>query len=202
MNQPTQFMTFNKELAEKSGGSDFLQSGGAHICTITVAKCVQAKTGTHGIEFSVVTDDGAKANYLTAYYAKQDNTPIGSGQSLLNALMGFMNLQSISYIPQNINGEQCSIVPEFTNKKIGLFLEKVLRTKNDGSDGYGFNIRCPFDPQTKQTFKEKSQSQPAQAIDRMAESYKDKDERSKPSMAQQSAQQQSPAGYEDFDFPM
>ena len=194
-------MTFNKELAEKSGGSDFLQSGGAHICTITLAKCVQAKTGTHGIEFSVVTDDGAKANYLTTYYAKQDNTPIGSGQSLLNALMGFLNLQGISYTQQNINGEQCSIVPEFTSKKIGLFIDKVLRTKLDGSDSYGFNIRCPFDPQTKQTFKEKSQGQPAQAIDRMIESYKDKDERSKPSMAQQEQQQKAPSGYDDLDIP-
>lgn len=202
MNQPTQFMKFNQDLAEKSGGSDFLQSGGAHICTIKTAKCIQSnQKGTHGIEFSVVTDDGAKASYLTAYYAKADNTPVPSGQSLINALMGFLSLPAISYTSQAIDGEQCSVVPEFAEKKVGLFLEKVLYTKNDGGEGYKFNIRCPFDAQTKQTFKEKAHNKPAEAIERMIAGYKNKDERSAPTMAQQQSAGNQPrqptVGFDD-----
>ena len=201
MNQPQPFMAFNQELAEKSGGSDFLQTGGAHVCTITLAKCIQSQQkGTQGVEFSITTEDGAKANYLTAYYAKSDGTPIGSGQSLLNALMGFLGISAISYVQQSVGSELFNVVPEFTDKKVGFFLEKVLYTKNDESDGYRFNIRCPFDPQTKQTFKEKAQNKPAQSISRMIEGYKDKDERTKPTIAQQENHQNN-SGFDDYDIP-
>jgi hypothetical protein len=186
MSQP--FMTFDKGLAEKSGSGGGIQEGGAHICTIESAVYVSAGTGSHGVEFTVKTDDGLSGRYLTAYFAKADNTPIGSGQSLLNALMGFCGAKSLSWVEANINNEMVSHCPELKGKTVGLFLQKRLYTKATMEDAYGFDIRCPFDPVTKQTFKEKSQGKFAIAIDSMSASYKDKDDRktSSGSMAQAS----------------
>ena len=204
MNQP--FMTFDKGLAEKSGSGGGIQEGGAHICTIESAVYVAAGTGSHGVEFTVKTDDGLSGRYLTAYFAKADNTPIGSGQSLLNALMGFCGAQGLSWVETNINNEVVNHCPELKGKTVGLFLQKRLYTKATMEDAYGFDIRCPFDPVTKQTFKEKSQGRAAVAIDSMSASYKDKDDRktSGGSMAQASigGGNQSgfqPAGPDSFD---
>lgn len=194
MNQVQPFMQFNEELAQKSGGSDFLQAGGGYTCTIESAIYKAAATGSHGIEFSVKTSDGLKANYITAYYMKADQTPITGGQSLLNAMMGFTGSKGLSFQPANLNGEQVNIIPELTGKTIGLFLQKKLYTKNDGGEGYRFEIRCPFDAQTKQTFKEKSTNKPAEAIARMEASYADLDERNQGGVAQQS---ESSAMYPD-----
>ena len=205
-NTMSTFMQFNQQEAEKSGGSDSLQEGGAYICKIESAiyTCSSNK-GTHGIEFSVVTKDGAKARYMTAYYAKADNTPISGGQSLLNALMGFTGAQSLTFVERKEGNELVSCVPEFEGKVVGLFLEKILYTKSSGGDGYKFNIRCPFDPKTMQTFKEKSKSTEAVTIKRMTESYSDKDERnsggnkSQESYENQSQQTQGSTGYDNFD---
>ena len=187
------FMTFNQELAEKSGSGGGIQDGGAYVCTIESMVYVQALTGSHGAEFTIKTEDGLSGSYLTAYFAKADNTPVGSGQSLLNALMGLLGIQNLTWAEATINNETVSHCPELKNKKVGLFLQKRLYTKRDGSDAYRFEIRCPFDPMTKQTFKEKAHNKPAEAIERMAASYKDKDERAAPTIAQQ---QQQPSNHD------
>lgn len=179
MNKP--FMLFSEEMAQKSGGSDYLQSGGAHICTIETAHYKKANSGSHGIEFSVKTSDGLKANYLTAYYMKADQTPITGGQSLLSAMMGFAGVTGLTFQEAVIEGVKVNFIPELTGKTMGLFLQKKLYTKSSGDEGYQFEIRCPFDAQTKQTFKEKSNGKPAEAIARMESSYADKDERSQAS---------------------
>lgn len=71
------------------------------------------------------------------------------------------------------------VAPEFAGKKVGLVLQKVLRSKSDGSDTYGLEIRLPFIAQTRQTLLEKSEGKNAEAVDRMASGLKDKDERKK-----------------------
>lgn len=199
MNQP--FMTFDQALAEKSGAGGGIQEGGAYVCTIESAVYKKAGTGSHGVEFTIKTDEGLTGRYLTAYFAKADNTPIGSGQSLLNALMGFCNIQGLTWAPTKIEGQDASHCPELKGKKVGLFLQKRLYTKDSGEEAYSFEIRCPFDAQTQQTFKEKAAGKNAEAIARMIASYKDKDDRSAPTMAQQQAPQGDGFGPMDNDFP-
>lgn len=192
MTQARPFILFNEDSAKKSGGSDFLQEGGAYICTIESAIYTKAGTGSHGIEFSIKTSEGLKANYITAYYAKDNNEPINSGQSLLNALMGFIGAAGLSFSNTTLDGAQVSIVPELMGKTIGLFLQKKLYTKNDGSEGYKFDIRCPFDAKTRQTFKERIASKTAESIDRMASSYKDIDDRKDQSSSAQNYDHSAP----------
>lgn len=62
-------------------------------------------------------------------------------------------------------------------QKVGLFLQKVLYTKNDGGDGYKFEVRHVFQPGTRKTYAEHAENAPAEAIAALELSMKDKDER-------------------------
>lgn len=202
MNQPAPFMTFNQELAEKSGGGTAIQEGGAHICTIESAVYTKAKKGSHGVEFTIKTDDGLTGRYITQYFAKANGEPINSGYSLLNALMGFCGINGLNWAQTTINGESCSHCPELAGKRVGLFLQKRLYTKESGQDGYDFSIACPFDPATNKTFKEKSQNKEAQAIARMAATYSDRDERKQAQSNAVGGYSSQSGGWPDDEIPM
>ena len=187
-------MQYNQEAGVKAGGSG-LSEGGAHICVIEEAKYSAAQTGSHGIEFSLDVG-GLKAKYITLYYAKQDKTPINSGQNGLNAIMGILGLSGLSFVAKHGPEGQVNVIPELEGKTVGLFLQKRLYSKRDGSDSYGFDIRVPFDPQTKQTLREKVDGKQASAIDAMSASYADKDDRNS-----QSQPQSSPGGAPQYADP-
>ena len=172
-NAPTPIMIYSAEEGIKAGGGSFVSEGGAYIATITEAKYCKAKTGTSGIEFSIETSDGLKAQFITVYYAKADSTPVKSGNSILNAMMGLLNIPSITALQSGAE----YICPELTGKVIGLFLQKVLYTKNDMSEGYKFDIRVPYAHLTSCTLKEAMSNSAPKTIENMSNSYKDKDDR-------------------------
>jgi len=179
MNQPMVILQYNQESAAKAGGGEFLSQGGAYVVEITEAKFVTAKTKSAGIEFSIKTEDGLKANFISVYYAKEPKTqggvgePISGGQSVLNAMMGILRVDRMTAVKSG----DVWVCPEFTNKKIGMFLQKKLTNKANGDDSYGFELAVPFHPTDKRTMREIIGNTPAQTIDRMTASYKDKDER-------------------------
>lgn len=173
-------LTYNPDLAAKAGGGDYVIQGGAYICKITEAKFISSKnTKSAGVEFSVVTKEGLKANYLTVYYAKapvaqgQAGEPISGGLSCLNAIMGIIGAKQMTAVQRGADWF-CS---EFENADVGLFLQKKLTSKGDGSDSYGFEIKVPFCPKTRRTMREIIESKQPQTIDRMEASYADINER-------------------------
>ncbi|WP_020208247.1 hypothetical protein [Gilvimarinus chinensis] len=179
MNQPAYILQYNEESGTKAGGGDYLSEGGPKVVTIAQAKFITANTGSQGIEFSFVTEGGQKANYVNVYYAKkgfngQQGEPIKGGQSVLNALMGLLSIQGLS---SQQNGQDY-ICPELTGKRIGIFFQKKLFTKSDNSEGYSFEIAVPFNPSDNKTLREIVEGKPAQTVERMTASYKDRDERS------------------------
>lgn len=66
---------------------------------------------------------------------------------------------------------------ELEGKPIGFVLQKVLYTKNDGGDGYRFEIRQAFGANTRKTYKEAIDGTPAEAVDKLVASLTDRDER-------------------------
>lgn len=191
----TQFMTFDQESARKSGGSDYIQEGGAYVVKIVNAQIVSANTGSEGVELSCETSDGLKANYLTLYYRKSDQTPIKSGTNALNALMYLTRTQSLS---MSNNGSQM-VVPELIGKEVGLCLQKRLYTKNDGSDGFSFEIVMPFGPTQRATVKELVDKVQPKAVDSWLSRYKDKDDRKQGGQTMSGRSNQMP-DYPDDDF--
>ncbi|WP_290606039.1 hypothetical protein [Arsenophonus sp. ENCA] len=87
-----------------------------------------------------------------------------------NRLIG---IQRVTSVVHNNN----LVAPEFHGKKVGLALQKVLRTKKNGDESYSFDIRMPFVANTEQTLLEKVENKPAQAVKNLLRTLKDKDER-------------------------
>lgn len=181
--------TYNQEAALTAGQGGFINESGAYVLTITEAALTTSQGGAKAIEFSGESDDGRKVQYLSVYVSKKDGSENTFGVNMVHAIMG---CAGVSQLTNQMKDAKTFVAPEFAGKKVGLVLQKVLRSKNDGSDTYGLEIRLPFIAQTRQTLLEKSEGKNAEAVDRMVSGLKDKDERKK------GAGSNSSAGYADY----
>lgn len=172
-NQP--IFTINNEMASKAGGGDFISESGYYVGNIEKAVYVTAATGTQGLELSITTD-GGKANYLTMYYAKQDGTLINGGNNMIQAIMAVTGSNQLTAIQQSGSNGVEHVAPELTGKPAGFVLQKVLYTKNDGSEGYKFQIVTVTNDK-KQTAKEQIEGKQPSKIEAILSTLKDKDER-------------------------
>ena len=180
-------MQYDQEAGVKAGAGGVTESG-AYVGDL-FAKLGVANTGTKFLEFTLKTDSG-EARYLSAYYEKSDGTVINNGKNLINAVMGLLKLPGINeQAAFDAEGKDILMVPEFEGKRIGFVLQKVLYTKNDGSDGYKFEIKMPFSAVSRKTLKEALSSSDAITVDKMLETLKDKDDRT------QSQAPGNPGGY-------
>lgn len=189
-------MTFEKDSALKAGGGDYISETGCYVGDIA-AKAVTAKSGSLGVELSIKTDSGLTGNYITIYFQKSDGSRINSGFNHLQSMMGLLKVGNLAQPVDDGNGDY--LIKEFCSKKLGLALQKRLYSKNDGSDGYDFQLRAVFDPVTNQTYKEKSEGTEAKKIKLLSETMKDQDERNQ-SQAGRSQPSQQSESYDDFDF--
>jgi len=181
--------TYNHEAALTAGQGGFINESGAYVITITEAALTTSSGGAKAIEFSGEADDGRKVQYLSVYVSKKDGSENTFGVNMIHAMMGCAGVKQLT---NQMKAAGQFVAPEFSGKKLGLVLQKVLRSKNDGSDTYGLEIRLPFIAQTHQTLQEKADGKNAEAVDRMVAGLKDKDERKKSSSSNNSA------GYGDF----
>lgn len=190
----TVFMTFDKEAAQKAGGSDFINETGEYVGKIK-AKAITAKSGALGIELSIKTDQGLTGNYISIYFQKANGETIKSGYNHLQSMMGLLRVGTLQQPVSDGNGDFW--IKEFDEKRIGLVLQKRLYSKTDGSDGYDFQLRAVFDADTQQTYKEKSEDKPAEKVRYLDESLKDIDERGQNHTQTQNQQSEAP---DNFDF--
>lgn len=167
---------YDQDSALTSGASNYITEGGPHVGVIAEAKYVLGKNGKQsaGLELTLSTDSG-EAKYLSVWYQKADGTVNQYGYSLIQSMMGLCKLNTLT---QQAKGDY-SIAPEFTGKQIGLLLQKILTSKQDGSDSYKMEIKLAFLPQTRQTLKEALGREPAVVVDQWAASLTVKDERKK-----------------------
>lgn len=197
---------YNQEQAVTSGEGSYISQSGAYTGRITYAKWTKTQNGAKGLELSFETDEGIKANYITIFHTKTDGSPNQYGQAHINAIMGILGLQNLT-AAQRGNDYIC---PELADKPIGLVLQKVLRSKQDGSDTYKFEIIVPFHPQTRQTLKEKANQATAERVNKILTTLADKDERetkaqtyghTPPPPQRQAPQQAAPVDDIDDDIP-
>ena len=181
--------TYNHEAALTAGQGGFINETGAYVLTITEAALTTSSGGAKAIEFSGESDDGRKVQYLSVYVSKKDGSENTFGVNMVHAIMGCAGVKQLT---NQMKAAGQFVAPEFAGKKVGLVLQKVLRSKTDGSDTYGLEIRLPFIAQTRQTLLEKAEGKNAEAVDRMVSGLKDKDERKK------GAASGGNAGYQDY----
>lgn len=163
------WMNYDQEAAKKAGGGEYITESGAYVGTLS-AKWVLSRNGTQGIEFSLACQNG-KANYLSVWAFKANGEMIAGGFNLIQAMIGLLKLRGLGQF--NADAE----VHEFAGKQIGLVLRKVLYTKNNGGDGYKFEIVMPFSATTNKTLREALDNKPAETVDRVLATLKDKDDR-------------------------
>lgn len=188
---------YDQDSAMTSGASNYITEGGPHVGTISEAKYVFGKNGKQsaGLEFTLSTDSG-EAKYLSVWYQKADGTVNQYGYALVQSMMGLCKLNTLT---QQAKGDY-SIAPEFTGKQIGLLLQKILTSKQDGSDSYKMEIKLAFLPQTRQTLKEALGREPAVVVDQWAASLTVKDERKKGQQQSRPAYNEPPMDFDD-DIP-
>lgn len=189
---------YDQDSALTSGASNYITEGGPYVGTIAEAKYVFGKNGKQsaGLEFTLSTDSG-EAKYLSVWYQKADGTVNQYGYSLIQSMMGLCKLNTLT---QQAKGDY-SIAPEFTGKQIGLLLQKILTSKQDGSDSYKMEIKLAFLPQTRQTLKEAIGRDPAVVVDQWAASLTVKDERKKGQSQAASYHQYDDTPQNDSDLP-
>ena len=168
--------SYNKEAALTAGQGGFINESGAYIITIAEAALTTSQSGARFVEFSGESDDGRKVQYLSVCTSKKDGTDNTFGVNMIHAIMG---CAGVGQLTMQMKAAGQYIAPEFSGKRVGLVLQKVLKSKNDGSDTYGLDIRMPFLANTHQTLLEQSEGKNAEAVNKMISGLKDKDERKK-----------------------
>ena len=179
--QPRSY-TADPAAARQANANNYIDQSGKYIGEFTLAEAVTSRNGTEGVEFSFKSQEGQQANYLTLWTYNSSGEPL-YGYKVLQAIMTVMGVQQLEPKQATIkdaNGSPRQVVgfPALHRKPIGLVLQKVLYTKNDGKDGYKFNIFAPFQANTELMAKEvlDGVTQP-KALAGVIASLKDKDER-------------------------
>ncbi|WP_323660618.1 hypothetical protein [Pectobacterium versatile] len=179
MNQPMSF-TWNTEAAEmakKAGASGGISETGAYegIITSAIYTFGRDESKSQALELSF-DSNGSKANYLRINFIGKDGGQT-FGMGLVSALLWVAQVKQAQpmQVPTSEGFEwHC---PALEGKKVGLFLQKVLYTKQDLSDGYKFEVRHVFQPGTRKTYAEYAENAPSEVIANLEASMKDKDER-------------------------
>src|SRR5690606_12995451 len=147
--------TADPAAARQANQNNYVDQSGKYIGEFTLAEAVTSRQGTDGIEFSFKTREGQQANYLTLWTHNAKGEAL-YGYKVLSAIMTVTGVQALKPKQSNIkmpdgSARQVTAFPALHSKPIGLVLQKVLYTKNDGKDGYKFNIFAPFAAQTELT---------------------------------------------------
>lgn len=188
--------TLDTNAAQQANQNSYIDQTGKYVGAFTVAKAVTSRSGTEGIEFSFRSKDGRQANFLTlwTYNAKGEAL---YGFKVLNALMTVMDVKEIapkngSITKQDGTKEAITGYPDLHGKPVGLVLQKEFYIKDNGDEGYKFNIYAPFQAGTELMAKEilDNKTQP-QALTSIISSLKDK-----PAPAQQSRGNQPNNAYQ------
>lgn len=188
--------TLDTTAAQQANQNSYIDQTGKYIGAFIVAKAVTSRSGTEGIEFSFKAQDGRQANYLTLWTFNSQGEAL-YGFKVLNALMTVMGVKELhpkkgSAAKPDGTREEAIAYPDLHNKPVGIVLQKEFYIKDNGDEGYKFNIFAPFQAGTELMAKEilENKTQP-QALASIISSLKDK-----PAPAQQSRGGQTNNAYQ------
>ena len=154
--------------AAAAGAANYISETGKYIGTFTRAEIITSRAGTEGVEFSFTDQSGLRCDYLSLWTYNKDGEPLPS-LKVLNAIMACLRLRTLDSQPISVTRhdgttEQANGFPALTGKPIGVLLQREAYIKNNGDEGYKFNLFAPFDAATELTAGEilAKKSQPEQ----------------------------------------
>lgn len=163
----------------------FIRETGKYQGTITRAEAVKSKSGTDGIEFTFVADDGREAEYLQLWTMRVDGSHL-PGYKLLMAIMACCKVKTLTPSSMMVKkysrdagakvDVQITGFPELTGKKVGFLLQKEIYPKQDKSQGSRVLIYAAFQYGTELTAAEilESKTTPS-ALGKLVEGLHDRD---------------------------
>lgn len=186
-----------------------IETSGAYIGRLTLAKERTAKTGTRGIEFNFEADDGRVARYLTLWVARANGEKIEYPYSLLSALMACLDVKSIESSAATIDEwntasgmmapTEAQIFLALMNKPIGILLQREER-EWEGKTYVSMKIVQFFDPRDRSTPSEIiSGKRSGQALEKMVTNLRETVVRSDAPPAGAAPAGASPAGFAEID---
>jgi hypothetical protein len=180
--------TYNQEQAATVGAGQYVTKSGGF--DVKIVRAIATKSQTQGsqaqfLEMDFETREGQKCNYVSICFVKGDGTQLDFGNKLIQAIMGCTGVQHLTI-------DQQGNATELLNKSFKAILQRVDFTKNNGQDGYKFELKLPA-LMTGQTIQEQLAGKQAQAFASYAESVEDKDDRKPAGANQQANYGQAPA---------
>ncbi|MDB4261432.1 hypothetical protein N9878_01055 [bacterium] len=186
----TPLFTYNQEQASTVGAGQYVTKSGGF--DVKVVRAVTTRSQTQGsqaqfLEMDFETREGQKCNYVSICFVKGDGTQLDFGNKLIQAIMGCAGVQHLTI-------DQQGNATELLGKSFKAILQRIDFTKNNGQDGYKFELKLPA-LMTGQTIQEQVSNKEAQAFAIYAGSVEDKDDRKTINSApqQNSAPQMTPA---------
>lgn len=167
---------FNKQAAGLAGASSYIQQGGAYICTVTDCEDKSSASGGQAawFEFTLNAAEG-QANWVKVFYQGKDGGINDRGYNMLNAIFDLVAIGKGKTIPEGAEVKASHL----KGQQIGLVLQKVLTSKQDGSDSYEFQILQAFDPKSGKTSGEISGGKDAKEVASIVASLTERDARKK-----------------------
>lgn len=190
-------MKLNPAEAKKVGSANFIEERGEYRGVFTRAEIYKSNSGATCVEFDFKSEHGETARYLGAWISNGNGEEL-SGHKMVNAIMACMSLREIAAVEATItkynnetrNEEQtrATIFPELMGKPIGLVLtrEEYMPT-NSNESKWKMCMVTPFDAATRCIAAEKLDRKPAEMLDKILASLKDRPLRNKPTTAGRTA---------------
>lgn len=175
--------TYNQEQASQIGAGQYVTKSGGYDFKIVRAQFSKSQNNqAEALELDFETREGLKCNYISINYTKGDGNPNEYGNKMIQALMGSVGAQNLTF-------DQQGNCPELFNKGLKGVVQRVDYTKqsgpNAGQDGYKFDFKLPANIQTSKTVKEAMSNSEATSFKHYAETITDKDERQTTGSARQ-----------------
>lgn len=167
---------FNKQASRNAGASQYINRGGAYI--FTISECEDKASANGGqvawFEFTLNAPEG-QANWVKVFYQTKEGELNERGYNMLNAVFDLIAHAKGKAIPDGYEVKASYL----KGQQIGLVLQKVLTSKQDGSDSYEFQILQAFDPSTGKTAGEIDGNKDAAEVARIVSGLTERDARKK-----------------------
>lgn len=171
----------NPKDARAVGSASFINKSGPYLGTIRQAWVYDTKNGATMLDLAFETTENAVGSINMCIFDKTQKPTFQ--KNILDALMTVFRIKEIKPVQSKIRnrkGEEDTgyIIPEFQRKPIGMLLqlapEEFIASDNSIKVSNRLNLLTPFDAQSKQNAKEILDNEPAQAVERMMKTLKDK----------------------------
>ncbi len=194
---------YNQEEAAQIGGGTYVTKSGGYDFKVISAKFVSSTNSqARALEMDLETRDGLKCNYISINFVSGQGQPNLYGNKLIQAIMGCSGTQQL-------NEDQQGNCPNLIGKFFKAVVQRIDYTKNNGGEGYKFEIKLPANVQTGKTVKETIDNSSASAFEKYASTIEDKDERTSHAPTQYEQQGNNyqpqhdtpPQDFDDQDIP-